>query len=130
MNEKTLVEEYRKTYDALAEAQEAKKAADSAFQQAKAKLIENLEARDATATAKYDGIGRVSLGRPDLFAQVDKANEDILFSYLKGIGRADLLKETVHWKTLSSFAGEMTQAGKNLPEFIKLSFKKVARLTK
>lgn len=130
MEEKELVMEYRKAYDELERATKAKKDAENAFNTIKSKLIEDLEARDATATAKYDGYGRISLLKPELFARVDKAEQDNLFSYLHEIGRDDLFRESVHHKTLTSFAIEMSEQGKPLPDFIKLSYKKVARLTK
>lgn len=130
MDEKALVLEYRRTYDALSDANNAWDEANEAHIKAKAQLIENLEARDATSTAKYDGLGRVSLGKPELFASVKKEYEQDLHSYLREIARTDLIKDTVHWRTLTSFADEMTKAGKPLPEFISLSFKKTARLNK
>lgn len=130
MSEKSLVLDYRHTYDALEQANLAWDKANEAHQIAKAKLIEDLEVRNATATAKYDGIGRVSLQKPELFASCKKEFQVDLYSYLRDIGRQDLMKETVHHKTLTSFAVEMTEKGEPLPEFITLSFKKVARLTK
>ena len=130
MDEKKLVMDYVKTYDALNEANDAYDKAKDAHDIAKTALIESLEARSATATAKYDGYGRVSLQKPELYASVKKENEDALFSYLRGVHRDDLIKPSVHWKSLSSFAGEMTNLGKPLPEFITVSYKKVARLTK
>lgn len=130
MTEQELVMEYRMTYDALEKAEQAKKDAAERFNKAKAMLIEDMEKRNATATAKYEGIGRVSLLKPELFARVDKANQEELYSYLNQIGRNDLFRQTVHHATLTSFAKEMSEKGDPLPEFIKLSYKKVARLTK
>jgi len=61
---------------------------------------------------------------------VHKAEEDELFTYLKELGRSDLIKDKIHWKTLTTFAKERLEKGKELPEFIKLSFKRVAKLIK
>lgn len=127
-SERELVLAYKNAYDQLNEADEAYKKCDEAFNEAKVKLIEDMEARNATSTAKYEGIGRVSLLKPELFASVKKENQELLFDYLKSIGREDLIKPSVHHRSLSSFIGELTEKGEAPPEFITVGFKKVTRL--
>jgi len=83
-----------------------------------AKLIEMLTAQGKTATAKYEGLGFVGLEKPELYANCRKENEDTLFSYLAEIGRSDLVRSSVHPRTLSSFVKECLEQGKGLPEFI------------
>lgn len=129
-DEKELVAKYRQTYDALDEADKLWDDASKAHNQAKTTLIEHLESKGATSSARYEGLGRVSLMDPQLFASVKKENEEELFSYLHEINRGDLIKNTIHWKTLTGFCKEMSEGGKPVPEYITLSYKKVARLTK
>lgn len=57
-------------------------------------------------------------------------DEEQLFKYLRSIGRDDLLKLTCHHRSLSSFAKEMLDEGKELPDFIEVWFKPVTMLTK
>lgn len=128
MDERQLVVEYKECKDALIKADAAKKECQRRFEEIQSKLIEDLEARGASSTAKYD-VGRISLEKPRLFANVLKENTEALFSYLNDIGRQDLIKPGVHPSTLSSFVGEMTEEGRTLPEFINVSFKRVTRIT-
>ena len=120
--------EYKEAKSRLEAAEEAKKAATQDFEIIQSKLIEDLEARGASSTAKYD-VGRVSLEKPRLYASVLKENQDLLFSYLKDTGREDLIKPSVHHSTLSSYVSEKYEVGESLPEFINVSFKRTTRIT-
>jgi len=128
MNERELVIEYKAARDALRKAEDAKKECQRRFDEIQSKLVEDLEARDASSTAKYD-VGRVSLEKPRLFASVLKENQETLFSFLRKIGRDDLIKPGVHPSTLSSWVSEMTESGEALPEFINVAFKRTTRIT-
>jgi hypothetical protein len=103
------------------------KTATMEYDMAESKLIELLEAKNATKTAEYSGIGHVTMLKPRLFARVDVGNNEILFSYLRNIGRAELIKEVVYPPTLSSFTTELISKGEKPPEFISYYIKSKAR---
>ena len=130
MTELELVQEYRRTKELVDELTDQLKEATEQFDKAKLALVDDLKLRGASQTAKYDGIGRVSLLKPTVGAR--SKDEAALFDYLKSIGRDDLIKQTVHHRTLSSFVGEVIDSGKQheLPEFIEVWFKDVTRLNK
>lgn len=129
MKERQLVADYRKAKEHLELLEKEKSEAQKAFDKVQNELVEYLESIGATATARYEGLGRVSLTKPTLYASVLKENQEQLFSFLESIGRSDLVKPMVHHKTLASFVEESLNEGSDLPEFIKYSFKSTARLT-
>jgi hypothetical protein len=112
----------------------AKDAAEAAMEQAQAEydateseLIELLEAKGATKTAEYDGVGHVTLLKPQLYASVKKENTPLLLTFLREIGRAEMIKEAVNSKTLSSFVADRVKQGEGVPEFIGYYLKSSAR---
>lgn len=128
MNEKDLVLEYKLAKDELERLEDESKKAKERFDKAQLKLVEELQTKGASQTAKYDGIGRITIMKPLVGARSE--NEDVLFDYLKQIGRDDLIRPTVHHKTLSSFVKEMLEGGQEIPDFIEYWFKPSTRLTK
>ena len=126
--ERELVLEYSQAKEEVESLEETLKKAKDRFEKAQAKLVEELQSKGASQTAKYDGIGRITILKPLVGAR--SINEDALFNYLKQIGRDDLMKMTVHHKTLSSFVKELLDAGMEIPEFIEYWFKPSTRLTK
>lgn len=87
-------------------------------------LAELLEAQDKKSTAKYEGIGFVTLKKPRLYARFDKEFEMQVFEFLKAENRVDLIKETVNTQSLSSFVTERVEVGQTIPEFIKYYLKR------
>jgi len=128
MTEKELVLEYKLAKDELEVLDDKLKLAKERFLIVQAKLIDELQTKGASKTAKYDGVGTVTIMKPSVGARSE--NEDTLFEYLRGIGRDDLIKATVHHRTLSSFVKEMLETGKDIPEFIQVWFTPSTRLTK
>jgi len=86
-------------------------------------LAELLEAQDKKSTAKYEGIGFVTLKKPRLYARFDKEFEPMVFEFLKKEKREDLIKETVNSQSLSSFVKERVEVGSAIPEYIKFYLK-------
>lgn len=115
----------RKKADLELQLAEAQKSLDSA----ELALIELLESGDKKSSAKYEGIGFVTIKKPRLYASCDKEHELELFEFLKSEGRADLIKTAVNSQSLSSFVGERLENGKSVPEFIKQFFKTSLQLT-
>lgn len=83
-----------------------------------AQLIEAMNAKGAEATARYDGIGYAKLMKPRLYASFKKEDEDTIKSFLRQIGREDLIRETVHPSSLSAFVAESLEIGSELPDKI------------
>lgn len=90
-------------------------------------LMELLQANNATSTAKYDGIGYVSLAKPQLYASCKKDNEESLFVFLSSQGRDDLIRRAVNSRSLSGFVKELLEQGSKVPEFISYYLKPSAR---
>ncbi len=96
-------------------------------QDAEDALIESLQARNAEATARYDGIGFASLAKPRIYASFKKENEPQVFDFLKTEGREDLIKTVVNVQSLSGFVGEKVTGGEAVPPFITYYIKQSAR---
>lgn len=82
------------------------------------KLIEALNAEGKESSARYEGVGFVSLSKPQLFASYLKENEENVFKFLQDSERSDLIKPTVHAKSLSSYVSELIESGKSVPSYI------------
>jgi len=129
MTERELVLEYRTAKDEVDELEDKLKIAKDKFDKAQTALVEELETKGASQTAKYDGLGRITILKPLVGAR--SLNEEALFEYLRGIGRDDLMKLTVHHRTLSAFVKERLESGEEIPEgIIEYWFKNSTRLNK
>lgn len=129
MTERELVLEYRTAKDEVDELEEKLKLAKDRFDKAQTALVEELETKGASQTAKYDGLGRITILKPLVGAR--SLNEEALFEYLRKIGRDDLMKLTVHHRTLSAFVKERLENGDEIPEgVIEYWFKPSTRLNK
>ncbi len=128
LTERDLVIKFRDAKLKKDKADEAFEVARAEYDKCESELIEMLEARNATSTAKYEGIGHVSLAKPQLYASCRKEYEDKLFAYLSTQGRDDLIKQTVNPRSLSGFVKEIIDNGMTVPEFISYYLKSSARL--
>lgn len=131
MTERELVLEYKTAKDEVEKLEDSLKTAKDRFDKAQVALVEELQSKGASQTAKYDGVGRITILKPLVGAR--SLDEEKLFTFLRNSGRDDLIKLTVHHKTLSSFVKEQLDAGDlgiKLPEFIEYWFKPSTRLTK
>ncbi len=127
MTELVLVEQFRDAKRRKEQAEEALRAASMEADKAERELIEMLEAKGATTTAKYQGIGFVTLTKPRVFASYPKENQGALFAFLKERGREDLIKEAVAPQSLSGFVKELLEGGEPVPECITYYLKAGAR---
>lgn len=123
MTEKEMVENYVRSRHAFEEAN--KKAAEykDVMNQAEETLVNALVEKGALCTAKYDGLGRVQLSKPRLYANIRKEEQDTLFEYLKSNNEEYLIKPSVHPASLSSWVGRLLGEGKEVPPFISYIFK-------
>ena len=86
------------------------------MQRAEAQLIEALNATGAVSTAKYEGIGSFTKLKPRVYASYRKENESVVFDWLRGKGREDLIKPSVHSQSLSALVAELLEKGDPIPQ--------------
>src|SRR3990167_6102194 len=86
------------------------------------------EAKQASSTAKYDGIGYVTIEKPKLHASCNKENREQLVLYLRGMGHGDMVIETVGNKSLNMVVKECIDNGLEIPEYINHYFERVVKL--
>jgi predicted 2-oxoglutarate/Fe(II)-dependent dioxygenase YbiX len=118
MTERDLLQAYVEARRELEALSESLKESRAKYDQAEAALVEALIANDATATAKYEGLGFVSLQKPALFAAYSKEQEGKVFQFIRDNGMDSIIKPTVHHKSLSGFVSALVEEGKQVPEFI------------
>lgn len=91
-----------------------------------AKLPSMMETAGITSF-KVAGIGTVSV-KNETFTYVPADNRENLYAALREQGHGDLISETVHPSTLNSFVKECLAAGMEVPDEIKVTYAKVAKL--
>jgi len=130
LSERSLIEEVIEARQNRDIAKKAKAEAENDVLRAEAKLVEFMTEKGVKSTAKYEGLGMAILEKPELFARCNKPDQEALFGYLTEIGRGDMIKPSVHHKSLSSFVGEVLEQGGELPEFIQYGFKQTVAIRK
>ncbi len=118
MSEKEMLQEYAKARALVESLDEQLKKAKARRERAELKLINSLQDRDATATAKYPEIGSVSLSKPRVRASVLAENRETLHDHLKENGYGALVKEAVNSQTLNKYVSSLLEEGTELPLFI------------
>jgi len=118
VTEVDLVKQFKEAKERLDKAGKEFDAAQDDYDQLETWLMEVMVAKDETSTSRYEGLGHVTMRTPTLHSSVLVEKRDELFTYLRSIGRGDLIKEQVHPGTLSTFIGECFDKGILLPKFI------------
>ena len=80
-----------------------------------AKIIKNLMDDGKSATAKYDGLGHLTIVEEAAHASIEKGRQDDVKAYLREIGREDLIKETIAPASLSTYVRECLKTNSELP---------------
>jgi len=88
------------------------------FDRFEAILVEMLTEKDAKTTAKYDGIGSVTLLAPLVRTQTNKEFEEELFEFVKQKGEEAIIKLAIHPQSLNGFVGRCLDRGDRLPDFL------------
>lgn len=130
MNEHDLVVEFRKAKERHAQLKQETTKAQLEIYELERKLVDLLQAQEKTASARYEGVGFVSLMSPTVYANYEEENSTALFEFLRKLDRDDLIKNTVNAKSLSSFVKQLLDDGKEIPGCIKYYLKTGLRLTK
>lgn len=113
--EKQLLEQYRDQKDKVETLSHLLKEENEKFEEAEAKLVKLLEDDDKTATARYEGLGHVCIVEGAAYASVEAGRMPDVMEYVKGIGREDMIKESIHSSTLSTFVRELLKRNDPLP---------------
>ena len=110
------------------QAEQARELAEQEYDKTESELIDLLNAKNATKTAEYEGVGHVTLQKPRVYASVIKENQEKLFAFLRGdVQRSDLIKEVVNPQSLSGFVKDELESGRGVPEFINYYLKAKAQ---
>lgn len=128
--EKDLLFEYKQAKEKCEDAKKHHSEAVLKFEEAQSRLVEHMEDSGITSTAKYDGIGQVTLKAPVLSARFEPEDSLKVFEFLRDEGLDDVIKETVHHSTLSSFIAQKIRDGQAVPEFFKFSYRKIVQFNK
>jgi len=118
VSEKELLERFAKAKEEKEKQESLLKEAEAEFQKAKAALVEYLEDREADRTGRYEDLGFASLTKPKIRASVSEEFKEALFQFCRDKNRGDLVKESVHPMSLSSFLGELLEQREAWPEFV------------
>ena len=116
--EKQLLESYVNLKKEVEAAEDRAKYLRGEMDKAMLNLIDHLQDNGKDATARYDGLGYVMMVKPRVYASIAEGKETALFAYLRKHKRADLIRPTIHPKTLSSYVKELMDAGEKIPESV------------
>lgn len=128
MTEKQLVENFKEKFEEVNSLDEKLKKAKKQLDAIKFKLLDMFDAAGTERTASYEDVGFVTRMKPRLLASCREENKPALFEFLKEEGRCDMIKQTVHPSSLSSFVGELIENGHEVPEIIPYILKSQVRL--
>lgn len=130
MSERDLIEKYRdltETKELLTkQLEEVNNLRDNCI----VEISDYMQAQGVDRTASYEGLGYISAVKPRVYANFEEEQRDHLFDFLKIMGRADLIKETVNTQSLSSLVKEYLEDGTEVPKCIHYILKPQIRLNK
>lgn len=115
MNERDQLLQYVDARKTVGQIEDNLKTAKAKLYAIEKDLIEGLIDREATATAKYPGLGSATLLRPKLRASYLKENEGLIFDFIRQEEYGDIIQPTVHHATFSKFVKEILDEGKEIP---------------
>lgn len=122
--ENATLDRERELVEKLRDAKERKARAEAEFELAKEtlykvenELIELLDDQGKKSTAKYEGLGYVTIPKGRIYASFIEGQEEIaLLEIDRSFGRGDMIKRTVHVASLSSFVKELIEKNSPLPK--------------
>lgn len=114
--ERGLIEKYAALKDLSGQLKIQIANANAEMEKVEAELMQLLDDQGKKSSAKYEGLGHVTCKNPTAWARIIKGQEDNLFNGLREIGRDDLLKLTVHSRTLTTFIRERLENHQPVPE--------------
>jgi len=126
--ERDLLIRFKSARDAVGLCDDALKAARAEERDAEQTLLDYLDAKQQSATGRYDGVGWASVQKPRLFASILVEKLPIVLVWLRQQGYESAIKETVHASSLSQIVGEQLQNGGEVPEGISYYLKPQVKL--
>lgn len=114
-DEKSLVEKFKTARERVEALKAECKAAEIEYENVESKLIKLLEDDEKRSSARYEGIGHVTIIEGAAHASIEKGRQPEVIDYLKQSGRADMIKTTVHAATLSTYVRECLKQNAELP---------------
>jgi hypothetical protein len=118
MTEREMLIQFKEAVQRLDDIKAAQKDAQAVKDKLEAEIVDYLTGKEAVSTAKYDGIGYAQMAKPRVFASCLAENKDTLKEHMRKIGREDLIREDIPAPSLSSYVGELIEAGKPIPDII------------
>lgn len=130
LEEVELVSEIVRLKDLKTELNKQVDAAKSAYAAVEDKLAEYLRRRDLQSTRVYNGVGRVSIDGMKVHPSITVDNQEAAFEEIRAMGRGEIIKETIHSKTLESFITELIDNGTAVPAHVGYVLKPKFSITK
>lgn len=97
---------------------EKTKAAKAEYERVYKELHFYLISAQKDATSEYKGLGKVRVSESEIIASVNKDHEEELHKFLYDIGREDIIRPSIPWRSLSSLVKELRDNGEEVPEYI------------
>lgn len=118
MSERELVEQYlilKKQKDSM---NKELKDINKALELTIITVCKRLEDEDKQSTAKYEGLGCLQAMPPKIRASIRKPDQESVFETICNLGRGDIIKQSIHPSTLSTFVKEFIENGEPVPDGI------------
>ena len=122
-----VVRELRKLKDRKEEIAEEEKAINKQIAAIEAQTLPEMMESEGLSAFKVPGVGSISL-KNETYVYVPADKRADLHQVLKANGNGDLVTETVNHNTLQSWVKEQLAEGNEIPDEIKLTFVKLAKL--
>lgn len=114
--EKILVEKFKAAKEKKAAIELQLEEASKVYNDIEDELIRFLEEDgNRKKTSVYRGMGWVTIVDKALSASIEEGRQDDVLTFVRNIGREDMIKTSIHSKTLSSFVEGLLQANQELP---------------
>jgi hypothetical protein len=113
--EHELVAAYRAAVERKKAAAAETKAAASAFGQAEEELLKFLIDNTKQQTERFADVGYVEIVGNEVRARINEEDVELAFEEIRAMGRADLIKASIHPATLSTFVRECLDDPKKSP---------------
>lgn len=92
------------------------KAATNIMDSAESNLMSLLEDDQKKATARYEGIGYVTIQEGATYASIEKGRADDVMRQVREMGRDDMIKTSIASSTLSSYVRDCLKMNMPIPD--------------
>ncbi len=128
MTERDLLVVYKSARQELDATKEQLKQVQERYDKAETAMVEHLISIGANESSTYDDLGYCKMMKPRVFASCKIENLPALKAHLEKAGRKDLIKETISPAALSSYIGEVIDAGKAPPDMVSYYLKQTVKM--